>query len=73
MRRFLSSAVAISTVVPSSRSMVFEPVLSFAIAAPNGRKSLTIVWSMRTLRSARKRIRFFRPAFHSRQMIWNAV
>ena len=52
-----------------SRSMVFGSVLSFAIAAPNGRKSLTIVWSIRTLRSARKRMRFLRPAFHSRQMI----
>ena len=52
-----------------SRSMVLAPVLSFAIAAPNGRKSLTIVWSTRTLRSARNRMRFLRPAFHSRQMI----
>ena len=48
-------------------------VLSFAIAAPNGLKSLTIVWSTSMLRSARKRIRFLRPAFHRRQMIWNAV
>ena len=48
-------------------------VLSFAIAEPNGRKSLTIVWSTSTLRSARNRIRFFRPAFQSRQMIWKAV
>ena len=53
MRRFLSMAVVSSTSLPSSRSMVLEPVLSFAIAAPNGRKSLTIVWSMSTLRSAR--------------------
>ena len=35
--------------------------LSFAIAAPNGRKSLTIVWSISTLRSARNRMRFLRP------------
>jgi|GEM_PF-5676366 len=69
MRRFLSKASGISTSVPSARSIVFDRVLSFAIAGPNGRKSLTIVWSMRTLRSARKRMRFLRPAFHSRQMI----
>ena len=49
------------------------PVLSLAMAAPKGRKSLTMVWSTRTLRSARKRMRFFCPAFHSRQMIWKAV
>ena len=48
-------------------------VESFAIAAPNGRKSFTIVWSISTLRSARNRMRFLRPAFHSRQMIWKAV
>ena len=59
--------------LPSSRSMVLALVLSFAIAAPNGRKSLTIVWSISTLRSARNRMRFLRPAFHSRQMIWKAV
>ena len=46
---------------------------SLAIAAPNGRKSLTIVWSISTLRSARNRMRFLRPAFHRRQMIWKAV
>ena len=51
----------------------WHSVLSFAIAAPNGRKSLTIVWSTSTLRSARNRMRFLRPAFHSRQMIWKAV
>ena len=51
------------------RSMVLALVESFAIAAPNGRKSFTIVWSISTLRSARKRMRFLRPAFHSRQMI----
>ncbi len=73
MRRCLSRAVGSSTSVPSSRSMVFDAVLSFAMAAPKGRKSLTIVWSMRTLRSARKRMRFFCLAFHSRQMIWKAV
>ena len=43
------------------RSIVFALVLSFAIAAPNGRKSFTIVWSMSMLRSARKRMRFFLP------------
>ena len=42
-----------SAVAPSTASMVFDRVLSFAIAALKGRKSLTIVWSMRTLRSAR--------------------
>src|SRR6185312_15349770 len=47
--------------VPSCRSMVLLPVLSFAIAAPKGRKSFTIVWSISTLRSARKRMRFFLP------------
>ena len=52
-----------------ARSMVLALVESFAIAAPNGRKSLTIVWSISTLRSARNRMRFLRPAFHSRQMI----
>ena len=52
-----------------ARSMVFALVESFAIAAPNGRKSFTIVWSISTLRSARNRMRFLRPAFHSRQMI----
>ena len=59
--------------VPSCRSMVLALVESFAIAAPNGRKSFTIVWSISTLRSARNRMRFLRPAFHSRQMIWKAV
>ena len=70
---FLSRAVVSSTSVPSSRSMVLALVLSLAIAGPKGRKSLTIVWSTSTLRSARKRIRFLRPAFQSRQMIWKAV
>jgi hypothetical protein len=45
----------------------------FVMAAPNGLKSFVFVWSTRMLRSARKRMRFFTPAFHSRQMIWNAV
>ena len=40
---FLSTAVGSSTTLPSSRSMVLEPVLSLAIVFPNGRKSLTIV------------------------------
>ena len=40
---------------------------------PNGLKSLVLVWSARMLRSTRKRMRFFAPDFHSRQMIWNAV
>ena len=66
---FLSTAVAGRPTLPSSRSMVLEPVLSLAIAAPKGRKSLTMVWSTSTLRSARNRMRFFRPAFHRRQMI----
>ncbi len=62
MRRcFLSTAVGSWTSVPSSRSMVFEEVLSLAMAAPKGRKSFTMVWSTRTLRSARKRMRFLRP------------
>ena len=52
-----------------ARSMVLALVLSFAMAAPKGRKSLTIVWSISTLRSARNRMRFLRPAFQSRQMI----
>ncbi len=43
MRRFLSMAVAMVVVDPPSASIVFEPVLSFAIAPLNGRKSLTIV------------------------------
>ena len=74
MRRFFfSTAVGIGTAVPSSRSMVFVLVLSFAIAEPKGRKSFTMVWSTRTLRSARKRMRFLRPAFHKRQIIWKAV
>ena len=78
MRRFLSSASARSTEVPSCRSMVLALVESFAIAAPKGRKSFTIVWSISTLRSARNRMRllpsgFQRRDFHSRQMIWNAV
>ena len=59
--------------MPSSRSITLDAVLSFAMAEPNGRKSFTIVWSTRTLRSARNRIRFLRPAFQRRQMIWNAV
>ena len=42
-----------STLLPSSFSMVLALVESFAMAGPNGRKSFTIVWSMRTLRSAR--------------------
>jgi hypothetical protein len=53
--------------------MVLVPVLSLAIAAPKGRKSFTIVWSTSMLRSASNKMRFFRPAFHRRQMIWNAV
>ena len=74
MRRRLSRAPVVrSVLVPSSRSMVLALVLSLAMAAPKGRKSLTMVWSISTLRSARKRMRFFRPAFHSRQMIWKAV
>ena len=46
---------------------------SLVIAPPNGRKSFALVWSTSTLRSARNRMRFFRRAFHSRQMIWKAV
>ena len=38
-----------------SRSMVLAFVDSLAIAAPKGRKSLTMVWSTSTLRSARNR------------------
>jgi hypothetical protein len=53
--------------------MVLALVESLAIVAPKGRKSFTIVWSIRMLRSARNRMRFFRPAFQSRQMIWKAV
>lgn len=53
----------------ADRSIVLAVVLSFAILSVNGRKSFTIVWFTSTLRSARKRIRFFCPAFHSRQMI----
>jgi ParB family chromosome partitioning protein len=63
------SAIVSSTSLPSSRSMVLALVLNFAIAGPKGRKSLTIVWSTSTLRSARNKMRFLRPAFHSRQMI----
>ena len=33
------------------------------MAEPKGRKSFTIVWSTRTLRSARKRMRFLRAGF----------
>ena len=58
---------------PSSRSMVLALVESLAILPAKGRKSLTMVWSMRMLRSARKRMRFLRPAFQRRQMIWKAV
>jgi hypothetical protein len=43
------------------------------IAWPKGLKSLVLVWSARMLRSTRKRMRFFWPDFHSRQMIWKAV
>ncbi len=68
-----STARGRSTSVPSARSMVLLRVLSLAMAAPKGRKSFTMVWSTSTLRSARKRMRFLRPLFHSRQMIWKAV
>src|ERR1700730_15776555 len=78
MRRFLLRASVRSTLVPSLRSMVLALVDSFAIAAPKGRKSFTIVWSINTLRSARNRMRllpsgFHARDFHKRQMIWNAV
>jgi len=73
MRRCLSIAVVRSTWVPSARSMVLALVLSLAIAAPKGRKSLTMAWLISTLRSARNRMRFFCLAFQSRQMIWKAV
>ena len=53
--------------------MVFALADSLAIVSPKGRRSFTIVWSTNTLRSARNRMRFFWPAFHSRQMIWKAV
>ena len=46
-------AIGNSTSDPSSRSITLDEVLSFAIARPNGRKSFTIVWFTRTLRSAR--------------------
>ena len=46
MRRFLSRAEGRSVEVPSSRSMVFVLVLSFAIAPLKGRKSFAIVWSI---------------------------
>jgi hypothetical protein len=65
-------AVATVSRLPSARSMVLW-VESLAIAPPKGRKSLTMVWSISTLRSARNKMRLARPAFHSRQMIWNAV
>ncbi len=42
-RAFYRSRWVFRLRVPSSRSMVLELVLSFAIAAPKGRKSLTIV------------------------------
>jgi hypothetical protein len=73
MRRRWSMAVGRVRLWPSSRSIVFAPVLSLAMAAPKGRKSLTIVWSINTLRSAKNKMRFFCPAFQSRQMIWKAV
>ena len=73
MRRRPSRALVSSPEEPSARSMVFAFVDSLAIAGPKGRKSLTMVWSTSTLRSARNRMRFLRPAFQSRQMIWNAV
>jgi len=66
---FLVECQGRSSLVPSCRSMVLALVDSFAIAPPNGRKSFTIVWSISTLRSARNRMRFLRPAFHKRQMI----
>ena len=53
--------------------LAVEPGEFVAIAGPNGRKSLTIVWLTNTLRSARNKMRFLRRAFHKRQMIWNAV
>jgi hypothetical protein len=43
IRRFLSRASGTSSVLPSARSIVLAFVLSFAMAAPNGRKSLTMV------------------------------
>ena len=46
---------------------------SFVIASPNGRKSLTMVWSTRMLRSARNSTRLAWPLFQSRQMMLNAV
>ena len=73
MRRFPSMARGRSPEDPSARSMVPALVESLAMAAPKGRKSLTMVWSTSTLRSARNRMRFLRPAFQSRQMIWKAV
>ena len=54
---------------PTKYAQLHNLVESLAIAAPKGRKSFTIVWSISTLRSARNRMRFFRPAFHNRQMI----
>ena len=47
--------------------------LSLAIAPLKGRKSLTMVWSIKMLRSAKNKMRFFAPLFHKRQMIWKAV
>ena len=73
MRRVPLMALVRFSKDPSARSMVPAFVDSLAIAAPKGRKSLTMVWSINTLRSARNRMRFLRPAFQSRQMIWNAV
>jgi hypothetical protein len=57
----------------STRSTPLAFGLSLAMAPLKGRKSLTMVWSIRMLRSARNRMRFLAPLFHSRQMIWKAV
>lgn len=70
--RSVSIAVVSPVRVPSIFSIVPCRALSLGMTPPNGRKSLTMVWSIRTLRSARNRVRFLRSAFHSRQMIWNS-